>query len=249
MTKHRLLNECLLRLVFVVSPSSTRSSVIVCLSLSAFLSFLCIDICISLQLGCCFLLCSGGIQVYFYPALPHLSPLSSSRLIPCCQFYICNLPVNLWWKMELSIHHFLTIDWPWRDGPALKHICTFPWAGHVALTCDMLRHFNKQMTLAAITRKYSQEVDCVCCCVACSCAVLTSFGFLVFPQYLLLCSRGKLVYLRVWIHTLTLPQLFSFLSLKSNNVHILIEDNGREDYFLMCCWAPGLSEFGKLVKT
>lgn len=59
------------------------------------------------------------------------------------------------------------------------------------------------------------------CLLLCDVFILTSFGFLFFAQYSLLCV------LRVWIHTLTLPQLFSCLTLKLNGVHILMEDNRR----------------------
>lgn len=69
MTKHRLPDECLLRLFFVVSLysiSEVRHCICVYLSFSVFL-LLWIDIYMSVHFGCCFSVCLRSISMDFFP--------------------------------------------------------------------------------------------------------------------------------------------------------------------------------------
>lgn len=70
MTKHRLLDECLLRLFFVFSvfSSEVHHCISVYLSFPFFLPLLCIDICISVFIGCPVFLSLRSIFIFFSAA-------------------------------------------------------------------------------------------------------------------------------------------------------------------------------------
>lgn len=100
MTKHRLLDECLLRLFFVFSvfSSEVHHCISVYLSFPFFLPLLCIDICISVFIGCPVFLSLRSIFIFFFLLL------LSVFLFPSCftVFYCFCLGFNF--LFTLSVH-------------------------------------------------------------------------------------------------------------------------------------------------
>lgn len=100
MTKHRLLDECLLRLFFVFSvfSSEVHHCISVYLSFPFFLPLLCIDICISVFIGCPVFLSLRSIFIFFFLLL------LSVFLFPSCftVFYCFCLGFNFLFTLSVQ---------------------------------------------------------------------------------------------------------------------------------------------------